>query len=92
MYPVYIRGEAYLALHRGAQAAAEFQKIVDHREIVISDPVGALAHLQLGRAYLMAGDEAKAKAAYSDFLNLWKDADTNIPVLQQARLEYAQLD
>jgi hypothetical protein len=88
---VYVRGEAYLALHQGAQAAVEFQKIVDHRGIVISDPVGALAHLQLGRAYLMAGDQAKAKAAYSDFLNLWKDADSNIPVLQQARLEYAHL-
>jgi tetratricopeptide (TPR) repeat protein len=91
MYPVYVRGEAYLALHQGAQAAVEFQKIVDHRGIVISDPVGALAHLQLGRAYLMAGDQAKAKAAYGDFLNLWKDADPNIPVLQQARLEYAHL-
>jgi tetratricopeptide (TPR) repeat protein len=92
MYPVYVRGEAYLALHQGAQAAVEFQKIIDHREIVISDPVGALAHLQLGRAYLMAGDQARAKAAYSDFLNLWKDADSNIPVLLQARLEYARLD
>jgi DNA-binding winged helix-turn-helix (wHTH) protein/tetratricopeptide (TPR) repeat protein len=91
MYPVYVRGEAYLALHQGAQAVAEFQKIVDHREIVISDPVGAMAQLQLGRAYLMAGDQVKAKAAYSDFLNLWKDADSNIPVLQQARLEYAHL-
>jgi DNA-binding winged helix-turn-helix (wHTH) protein/predicted Zn-dependent protease len=92
MYPVYVRGEAYLALHQGALAAAEFQKIVDHRGIVISDPVGALARLQLGRAYLMAGDQAKAKAAYSDFLDLWKDADSNIPVLQQARLEYARLE
>jgi tetratricopeptide (TPR) repeat protein len=92
MYPVYVRGEAYLALHQGAQAAAEFQKIIDHREIVISDPVGALAHLQLGRAYFMTGEQAKAKAAYSDFLNLWKDADSNIPVLLQARLEYARLD
>jgi DNA-binding winged helix-turn-helix (wHTH) protein/predicted Zn-dependent protease len=91
MYPVYVRGEAYLALHQGAQAAAEFQKIIDHRGIVISDPAGAMAHLQLGRAYLMAGDQAKAKAAYSDFLNLWKDADSSIPVLQQARLEYAHL-
>lgn len=91
MYPVYVRGEAYLALHQGAQAVAEFQKIVDHREIVISDPVGAMAQLQLGRAYLIAGDQAKAKAAYSDFLNLWKDADSNIPALQQARLEYAHL-
>jgi DNA-binding winged helix-turn-helix (wHTH) protein/tetratricopeptide (TPR) repeat protein len=92
MYPVYVRGEAYLALHQGALAAAEFQKIVDHQGIVISDPVGAMARLELGRAYLMAGDQAKARVAYSDFLNLWKDADTNIPVLQQARLEYAQLD
>jgi eukaryotic-like serine/threonine-protein kinase len=91
MYPVYVRGEAYLALHQGALAAAEFQKIVDHRNIVISDPVGALAQLQLGRAYSMTGDEAKAKAAYSGFLDLWKDADSNIPVLQQARLEYARL-
>ncbi len=91
MYPVYLRGEAYLALHQGAQAAAEFQKIVDHRGIVVSDPVGALALLQLGRAYRMAGDHAKAKAAYSNFLSLWKDADANIPVLVQARLEYAQL-
>ncbi|MCU1250490.1 MAG: serine/threonine protein kinase with repeat [Edaphobacter sp.] len=92
MYPVYVRGQAYLALHQGAQAAMEFQKIIDHREIVISDPVGALAHLQLGRAYLMAGDQARAKAAYSDFLSLWKAADSSIPVLQQARLEYARLD
>lgn len=91
MYPVYLRGEAYLALHQGTQAATEFQKIVDHRGIVISDPVGALALLQLGRAYRMAGDKAKAKAAYSDFLQLWKAADANIPVLVQAKLEYAQL-
>jgi DNA-binding winged helix-turn-helix (wHTH) protein/tetratricopeptide (TPR) repeat protein len=91
MYPEYVRGEAYLALHQGAQAATEFQKILDHRGIVISDPVGALAQLQLGRAYVMAGDETKAKTAYSDFLNLWKDADANIPVLKQARLEYARL-
>ena len=75
----------------GAQAAAEFEKIVDHRGIVISDPIGALARLQLGRAYAMTGDEAKAKAAYNDFLDLWKDADANIPVLKQARMEYAQL-
>ena len=91
LYPVYVRGQAYLALHQGAQAAAEFEKIVDHRGIVISDPIGALARLQLGRAYAMTGDEAKAKAAYNDFLDLWKDADANIPVLKQARMEYAQL-
>jgi DNA-binding winged helix-turn-helix (wHTH) protein/tetratricopeptide (TPR) repeat protein len=91
MYPVYVRGEAYLALHQGAQAVTEFQKIVDHRGIVISDPIGALAHLELGRAYVMAGDEAKGKAAYKDFLELWKDGDSNLPVLKQAKLEYAQL-
>ena len=89
MYPVYVRGEAYLALHQGAQAALEFQKIVDHRYIAITDPVGALARLQLGRAYSMVGDQTKAKAAYSDFLNLWKDADPNIQVLKEAKLEYA---
>ena len=92
MYPVYVRGEAYLALHQGAQAAAEFQKIVDHRGIVISDPVGALVRLELGRAYRMAGDQDKAKAAYSDFLSLWKDADSDIPKMKQARLEYARLN
>src|SRR5262249_18801111 len=85
LYPVYVRGQAYLALRQGAQAAAEFQKIVDHRGIVLSDPIGALAHLQLGRAYAMTGDQAKAKAAYNDFLGLWKDADANIPVRKQAR-------
>ncbi len=91
LYPTYIRGEAYLALHQGAQAAAEFQTIVDHPTIVISDPVGALARLQLGRAYSMAGDHAKAKAAYEDFLHLWADADPDTPVLRQARSEYALL-
>ena len=91
MYPVYVRGEAYLAQHQGAQAAAEFQKIVDHRGIVISDPVGALARLELGRAYVMAGDETKGKAAYKDFLELWKDGDASLPVLKQAKLEYVRL-
>ena len=92
MYPVYVRGQAYLALHQGARAAVEFQKIIDHRGIVISDPVGAMAHLELGRAYVTAGDRAKAKAAYSDFLSLWKDADPDIPVLKQAKLEYARVN
>ena len=91
LYPVYVRGEAYLALHQGAQAAAEFQKIVEHRGLVVSDPIGAMAHLQLGRAYAMAGDQDKAKAAYDDFLNVWKDADSDVPVLKQARVEYARL-
>ena len=91
LYPVYVRGEAYLAAHRGADAAAQFQTILDHRGIVVSDPIGALAQLQLGRALDMSGDKPKAKAAYQDFLTLWKDADSNIPILAQAKAEYARL-
>jgi tetratricopeptide (TPR) repeat protein len=91
LYPIYVRGDAYLAAHQGAEAAAEFQKILDHRGIVVSDPIGALAHLQLGRALVMSGDTAKAKAAYQDFLTLWKEADDNIPIFQQAKAEYAKL-
>jgi serine/threonine protein kinase/tetratricopeptide (TPR) repeat protein len=91
MLPVYIRGEAYLAAHQGAQAAAEFQKILDHPGLVLNDPIGALAHLGLGRAYALSGDTAKAKTAYEDFLALWKDADPDIPILKQAKAEYAQL-
>jgi tetratricopeptide (TPR) repeat protein len=91
LYPVFVRGEAYLAAHRGNEAAAEFQKILDHRGIVVNDPVGALAHLQIGRAYAMQGDTAKAKAAYQDFLTLWKDADPGIPILKEARDEYVRL-
>jgi len=91
LYPVYVRGEAYLAAHQGSQSAAEFQKILDHRGIVGNSPIGALAHFQLGRAYAMQGDIAKAKAAYTDFLTLWKDADPDIPILKQAKAEYAKL-
>ena len=91
LYPVYARGEACLALHQGAEAATEFQKILDHRGIVSSDPIGALSHLQLGRSYAMQADTAKAKAAYQDFLTLWKDADPDIPILKQAKAEYAKL-
>jgi tetratricopeptide (TPR) repeat protein len=91
LYPVYIRGEAHLAAHQGAQAAIELQKILDHRGIVNSDPIGALAHLQLGRAFVLSGDKAKAKIAYEDFFKLWKDADPDIPILKQARAEYANL-
>jgi tetratricopeptide (TPR) repeat protein len=91
LYPVYVRGEAYLAAHRSAEAAAEFQKILDHRGIVVSDPIGALAHLQLGRALAMSGDKAKAKTAYKDFLGLWKDADADVPIHKQAKTEYARL-
>jgi eukaryotic-like serine/threonine-protein kinase len=90
-YPVYVRGEAYLAAHQGAEAATEFQRILNHRGIVVSDPIGALAHWRLGRAYALQGDTAKAKAAYQDFLTLWKDADPDIPILKQAKAEYAKL-
>jgi eukaryotic-like serine/threonine-protein kinase len=91
LYPVYVRGEAYLDAHQGNEAAAEFQKILDHRGIVLNEPIGALAHLGLGRAYAMIGDTAKAKAAYQDFLALWKDADLDIPILKEAKAEYAKL-
>jgi DNA-binding winged helix-turn-helix (wHTH) protein len=91
LYPVYVRGEAYLAAHQGREAAAEFQKILDHRGIVLNEPIGALAHLQLARAYALQGDTVRARAAYQDFLALWKDADPDIPILQQAKTEYAKL-
>jgi hypothetical protein len=90
-YPVYVRGLAHLAAHQGAEAATEFQKILDHRGIVAADPIGALAHLQLGRAFDLSGDTVKAKAAYQEFLTLWKDADPDIPVFKQAKTEYAKL-
>jgi eukaryotic-like serine/threonine-protein kinase len=91
MFPVFVRGEAYLASRQGGKAVAEFQKILDHRGLVLYRPIGALAHLGLGRAYVLEGDTVKAKAAYEDFLTLWKDADPDIPVLQQAKAEYAKL-
>jgi eukaryotic-like serine/threonine-protein kinase len=90
-YPVFVRGEAYLAAHQGSQAALEFQKIFEHRGIVQNEPIGALAHLGLARAYVMQGDAAKARAAYQDFLTLWEDADPDIPILKQAKAEYAKL-
>jgi eukaryotic-like serine/threonine-protein kinase len=90
-YPVYVRGEAYLAARQGIQAATEFQKILDHRGIVVSDPIGALAHLQLARAFALSGDKVNSKNAYQDFLTLWKDADPDIPVLKQANAEYVKL-
>ena len=91
LYPAYVRGQAYLSLHQGAEAAAEFQKFLDHRGIAVNSPLGALARLQLGRAYVLAGDKTKARHAYLEFLELWKDADPDIPVLKQAKLEYAKL-
>ena len=91
MYPAYIRGLAYLAQKNGPAAAAEFQKFLDHPGIVQNFLLGALARLQLGRSYALSGDTAKAKAAYKDFVTLWKDADTDIPILKEAKAEYAKL-
>ncbi len=85
LYPPYLRGQAYLLRHNGTAAAAEFQKVLDHRGIVLNFVTGALAHLQLGRAYAMAGDTAKAKVAYQDFFTLWKNADPDIPILKEAK-------
>jgi tetratricopeptide (TPR) repeat protein len=91
LHSAYFRGEAFLAERRYGDAAAEFQKILDHPGIVGTDPIGALAHLQLGRVFARSGDNKKAKTAYQQFLVLWKDADSDIPVLKQAKAEYAKL-
>jgi eukaryotic-like serine/threonine-protein kinase len=91
LYPVYIRGQAFLTARQGPQASAEFQKILDWRGVVGNEPIGALAHFGLARSYALTGDTAKARAAYNDFFTLWKDADLNIPILQQARAEFAKL-
>jgi tetratricopeptide (TPR) repeat protein len=91
MYPPYIRGLAYLTEKNGPAAAAEFQKFIDHATIVQNFPIAAIARLQLARAYALSGDTAKAKAAYQDFLTLWKDADPDIPILKEAKAESAKL-
>jgi len=91
LYAVYVRGQAYLAAKQGNEAAVEFQKILDHAGIVLNEPIGALAHLQIGRAYVLQGDTAKARAAYQEFLTLWKDADADIPSFIAAKSEYAKL-
>ncbi len=91
LYGVYLRGEVYLTAKQGAPAEAEFQKIIGHPGMVLNEPIGALAHLGLGRAYALAGDSAKAKTAYQDFFALWKNADPDIPILKQAKAEYAKL-
>jgi predicted Zn-dependent protease len=91
LQPVFVRGEAYLVAHQGSEAAAEFQKILDHRGVVENNPIGALAHLGRARAYALKGDTAKARAAYQDFLTVGKSADPNIPILKQAKAEYAKL-
>ena len=91
MYPVLVRGEAYLQAHRGKEAAAEFQKLIDHRGVVGYTVTGALAHLGLARAYALQGDTVHARAAYQDFLGNWKDADADVPILVAAKAEYAKL-
>ena len=91
MYPAYLRGVAYLAQKNGPAAAAEFQKFLDHPGVIQNFLLGSLAHLQLGRAYAISGDTTKAKTAYQDFLTLWKDADPGIPILIEAKAEYAKL-
>jgi eukaryotic-like serine/threonine-protein kinase len=91
LYPIYMRGMAYLASHHSDEAAAQFQKILDHRGVVLSDPMGSLARLQLGRAYAMQGDRGKSRAAYEEFLAIWKNADSDLPILAKAKEEYAEL-
>ena len=91
LYPAYIRGQAYLAAHKGTAAAIEFQKLLDHRGTVGNFLTGSLAYLHMGRAYAMTGDTTKAKAAYQEFFNIWKDADPDIPILKEAKAEYAKL-
>ena len=91
LYPVYLRGQAYLAAKNGTAAAGEFQKILDHATIVGNESIGALAHLGLGRAYVLSGDSIKAKTAYQDFFALWKNADPDVPILNEAKAEYAKL-
>jgi DNA-binding winged helix-turn-helix (wHTH) protein/tetratricopeptide (TPR) repeat protein len=91
LLPAYLRGKAYLMLHQDNAAASEFQKFMDHRGLVKNFPWGAVAHLQLGRAFRLSGDKPKARAAYQDFLTLWRDADPDTPILKQAKVEYAKL-
>jgi serine/threonine protein kinase/Flp pilus assembly protein TadD len=91
MHTVYMRGQAYLASHSGGEAALEFQKILDHRGLIVNLPIGPLAHLGLARAYALQRDIPKARAAYQDFLSVWKDADPDIPIVKQAKAEYARL-
>ena len=90
LHPIFVRGQAYLAAHEGSKAAGEFQRIIDHRVLVLN-PVGALAHLNLARAYVLQSNTSKARTAYQDFFALWKDADPDIPILKQAKAEYAKL-
>ncbi len=91
LYPIFVRGQAYLQLHQGREAAAEFQKFLDHRGVVTNCHLGALARLNLGRAYAMQGDAPKARAAYQEFFTLWEHADADIPIYRDAKTEFARL-
>ena len=91
LLPAFVRGQAYLLARNGTAAAVEFRKLLDHPGIALNQPFGALAHLQLGRAHILTGDIASARADYQDFLTLWKDADPVIPILKEAKAEYAKL-
>jgi eukaryotic-like serine/threonine-protein kinase len=91
LHSAYVRGVALMATHRYGEAVAEFQKILNHRGLVGLDPIGAVAHLQIGRAYALSGDKIKAKSAYEDFFTLWKEADPDVPILKSARAEYDEL-
>jgi eukaryotic-like serine/threonine-protein kinase len=91
LYPVYVRGSADLAAQQGREAAAEFQKILDHGGVVINEPIAALARLGLARGYTLQGDTGKARIAYEDFFELWKDADADVPILRAAKTEYSKL-
>ncbi|HTC74469.1 MAG TPA: hypothetical protein VK684_02755, partial [Edaphobacter sp.] len=91
LYPVWVRGHAYMAAQNGVAAAAEFQKLIDHPGVTMNQPIGSLAHLELGRAHALSGDNVKARASYQNFFTLWKDADPDIPILIAAKLEYAKL-
>ncbi|MBL8294152.1 MAG: protein kinase [Bryobacterales bacterium] len=91
LHSAYVRGQAFAGARRYAEAAAEFQKILDHRGLVALDPIGALAHLQLGRVFVLSGDKIKAKAAYEAFLAIWREADSDLPILRNAKAEYARL-
>ena len=92
LIPAYARGQSYLRARQGSAAAGEFQKFLDHRGLVWNCATAPLARLGLARAYALAGDAAKARAAYQDFFALWKDADSDIPALREARTEYAKLE
>ena len=91
LYPIYVRGQAFLAAHRGSEAASEFEKILNWRGVVQNQPIAPLAHLGLARAYALEGDSAKTRAAYEEFFGLWKDADPDIPILHRAKAEQARL-